>query len=89
MVAGRSLPRRYAVLKRSMLTGVLFLRIRGVSGGLDSVVTIGESRVVEIRWETGDTILSIAPYILVARKRPGVDRIADATLEGRKSLSSR
>lgn len=71
-----------------MLTGVLFLRIRGVSGGLESVVTIGESRVVEIRREAGDTILSIAFYIMVARKRPGVaDRMADATLEREKCLS--
>lgn len=70
-----------------MLTGVLFLRIRGVSGGLESVVAIGESRVAEIRRETGVTILSIAPYIMVARKRLSADRIADATLEGEKCLS--
>lgn len=70
-----------------MLTGVLFLRIRGVSGGLDSVVAIGESRVAETRRETGDTILSIAPYIMVARKWPRVDRIADAELEGEECLS--
>lgn len=73
MAAGRSLPRRYAVLMRNMFTGVLFLRIRGVSDGFESVVAIGESWVVEIRRETGDTILSIAPYIMVVRNRPGVD----------------
>lgn len=77
---------RYAVLTRNMLTGVLFLRIRGVSGGRESV-TIGESWVVEIRREAGDTIRSIAPYIMEARKRSGVDGMAGATLDGGKSLS--